>query len=954
MNTSAAWIPGSTYRVQLTPAFTFDDAAAIVPYLAELGVDTLYVSPIFRATPGSTHGYDVTSYADINPELGGEAGFARLRKVLLAHEFGLLVDFVPNHMGISGGRNLWWQDVLENGPASPAAAYFDIDWTPLKRELREKVLLPILGAQYGAVLEQGELRLGFAAGAFRVDYYETPLPIAPPTYPDILRPVQTILTDILPADDLDLLELGSIILALDRLAELPADTPEAIAERQREQIVAKRRLATLQEASPAVAEAVAAMVSSFNGTPGDSASFDRLDALLGRQPYRLAYWRVAGEEINYRRFFAINELAALRQEDADVFAASHALLLEILASFPRAGVRIDHPDGLWDPEGYFRDLQAAYATATGTAAAECPLYLVIEKILEYGESLPESWPVHGTVGYEFAATISNLMVNPANRGAFDELYRRFTPRRERLTDLVYEAKYLIMRTALVSEVNVLAQALNRISEEDRHTRDFTLNALRAALRETIANFPVYRTYIRADAPPDDHDRRVIDQALATAGRRNPNIDPSVLDFLRDVLLTDSTSAGTPVSDRRQRFAQRFQQLTGPVMAKGLEDTAFYRYNRLASLNEVGGNPGQFGQPVAAFHRANQERQRAWPQNLLTSSTHDTKRSEDVRARLHVLSEMPAPWRAAVNRWTRLNRRHKRRLEGRGVPDRNDEYLLYQTLLGTWPAGTTAVDATYVERVLAYTEKAAREAQIHTSWLTPNEAYEAAVADFVRAMLDPGMSDAFLTDFTGFLAPVAYHGAINGLAQQVLKLTSPGVPDLYQGTELWDFSLVDPDNRRPVDFGERRERLAVVAHEAPVEAPLDPMDAATKLLVTHRLLAWRRKHAVVFRDGDYQPLEVAGARANHVAAFRRQLVSTAQQVIVIVPRFTATLMGGQPGAPLGPPVWGDTTVQLPATLSGQPLQSVLTGERALLTADGTLHVGEALTRVPVAVFAPASD
>ncbi|MDQ3411914.1 MAG: malto-oligosyltrehalose synthase, partial [Chloroflexota bacterium] len=678
----AAWIPESTYRVQLSQEFTFADAARIVPYLAKLGIGALYVSPFFKATPGSTHGYDVTDYQELNPELGGDEAYQQLVSVLHQHDIGLLIDFVPNHMGISGGRNRWWQDVLENGAASPAETYFDIDWTPLKRELREKVLLPILGDQYGEVLERGELELRLADGAFHVQYFETPLPISPPTYPSILRHKLPALIESLPADDHALLEYQSIITALDHLDELD---PAAVEERQREQIVAKRRLSSLVDAHGPIASALAETLREFNGRPGAPGSFDLLGELLGAQSYRLAFWRVAGEEINYRRFFAINELAAIRQEVPAVFASTHQLLLQLLAARPAVGVRIDHPDGLWDPAGYFRDLQRAYLTAQsgelGTSGVTPPLYLVVEKILDHDESLPDNWAVHGTVGYDFATAVTNLFVNPANRRAFDELYGSFIGERLKLADLIYEAKYLMMRTALMSEVNVLSQALNRISEDDRHTRDFTLYALRAALRETVANFPVYRTYIvGAEGTLRDQDRKVIDAAVAQAARRNPRIDRSVLGFLRDVLLTVATNdAQEPDNvDGRVEFTMKFQQLTGPVMAKGVEDTAFYQYNRLVSLNEVGGNPAQFGLSVAAFHRENQQRQRRWPHGMLTSSTHDTKRSEDVRARLHVLSEMPREWRAAINRWTKLNRQHKRRLDGRAAPGRNDEYLLYQT------------------------------------------------------------------------------------------------------------------------------------------------------------------------------------------------------------------------------------------------------------------------------------
>ena len=968
-----SYVPASTYRVQLTGDFTFFDAAHLVPYLAELGVGALYVSPFFKATPGSSHGYDVTSYRELNPELGGEAGFAALTGALRDAGLGLLIDFVPNHMGISAGRNEWWQAVLENGRMAGTASFFDIDWRPLKRELRDQVLLPILGDQYGAVLESGELRLSLDEGAFRIDYYDNPLPIAPPTYPLILRRPLPRLLETMPADDLSLLEYQSIITALERLATLDQSTPEVIEERQREQIVAKRRLAALLAESEPVAAALTAAIAEFNGTIGDAASFDPLDDLLAHQPYRLAYWRVAGEEINYRRFFAINELAAIRQEEPVVFDQSHELLLRVLAEaeLVGVGVRIDHPDGLWDPAGYFRRLQDAYAEATGRTSAsdagEPPLYLVIEKILEHDETLPEDWAVHGTVGYEFAASVTNLLVNPANRRAFDELYGTFIGQKPKLADLVYEAKYLMMRTALVSEVNVLSQALNRISEEDRHTRDFTLNALRAAIRETIANFPVYRTYIaESDRKLRDQDRKAIDAAIARSRRRNPAIDESVLDFLRDILLTppapvesweDEDGPATRLEDR-PRFSMKFQQLTGPVMAKGLEDTAFYQYNRLVSLNEVGGNPGQFGLPVAAFHRENGQRQRRWPRAMLTTSTHDTKRGEDVRARINVLSELPPAWRAAINRWTRLNRKQKQRLEGRAAPDRNDEFLLYQTLIGTWPGtGRRRPTARYVARIVAYMQKATREAQVHTSWLSPNESYEAATTEFVKALLDPKVSGPFLADFTEFASGIAYFGALNALTQQTLKLTVPGVPDIYQGTESWDDSLVDPDNRRPVDYPARARELASVSSlEDGSRLVKDLPAGGGKLFVTNKLLQLRRRCQSLFAAGDYQPLDAGGERAEHVCAFRRQHADTGEEIVVVVPRLVAGLMAGRTAPPLGREAWGDTWLRLPGQ-GAEPaatFRHLFTNEMIAVESGGdegaaTLAMADVLARFPVAVL-----
>ena len=632
-------VPRATYRLQFHKGFTFRDAERIVPYLARLGVSHVYASPIFRANPGSMHGYDIVDYGQLNPELGAKADFESLCSALKQHDLGLILDFVPNHMGIASGRNAWWQDVLEHGPSSPYAQFFDIDWQPLKPELENQVLLPVLGDHYGVVLENQELRLRCDDGAFSLRYYDLPLPVTPRTYPMILRRVLPDVERLLKPDAIPLLELQSVIATFERL-----NTPDAIgSDLIREQFLAKRRLAQLMDESTEIAAAIERALTTFNGVRGEPASFDTLDELISRQFYRLSFWRVAAEEINYRRFFAINDLAAIRQEEPAVFEATHRLLLRLIAEGKAQGVRIDHPDGLWDPAGYFRDLQGA------VQAIDRAIYLVVEKILEHGEALPEDWPVDGTVGYEFAQCAGGLLVDARNRKAFDELYARFTSRTTRFDELVYEKKKLIMRVAFASEVDVLARALDRLSEFHRRTRDFTFNSLRYAMLEVIACFPIYRTY--ATCAPEflaEWDRAYIDRAAQAAARRNPASDPGAFAFIRDVLLLNPADNLSEEQRAEQcRFVARFQQLSGPVMAKGLEDTAFYVYFRLASLNEVGGDPAQFGVELREFHRDNATRLERWPHAMLASSTHDTKRAEDVRARISVLSEMPRVWRAAL-------------------------------------------------------------------------------------------------------------------------------------------------------------------------------------------------------------------------------------------------------------------------------------------------------------------
>ena len=956
-----ARVPHATYRLQFHAGFTFNDARKIVPYLAELGISHLYASPYFQANPGSTHGYDVTDYTALNPEIGTQAEYDTLIETLHTHGMGQLLDFVPNHMGIGQGANEWWLDVLENGPSSAYAACFDIEWRPLKRELWGKVLLPILGDQYGAVLESGELRLRFGDGSFVVDYYDLPLPIAPPTYPLILRQLVDALATELPPDEPDVLELQSIITQLERLPGPDERDAELIQERRREQLVAKQRLTGLTQRVPTIRDALKRVVDLFNGSPGDAQSFDRLDTLLGDQSYRLAFWRVAAEEINYRRFFAINQLAAIRQEEPAVFAATHTLLLDLLASGKVDGVRLDHPDGLWDPAGYTRTLQSAYARALGEnrkARTRQPLYVVVEKILEHGEPLPRDWAVAGTVGYEFAQATTGLFVDPAGRRPFDVLYARFTGGPTNFPDLIYRTKHIIMRTTLASEVNVLASTLNRISEQNRRSRDFTVNALRDALREVIACFPVYRTYIVCEEGHiTERDQRYINAAIESAKRRARSTDTSVFEFLRDVLLLRfATGVTEPERVEQCRFGMKFQQLTGPVMAKGLEDTAFFIYNRLTSLNEVGADPAQFGVATDAFHRQNADRLANWPGGMLTSSTHDTKRSEDVRARISVLSELPMEWRAALNRWARLNRKHKTRVDGAAAPDRNDEYLLYQTLLGTWPLDDPS-PAGFTDRIVAFMRKATREAQIHTSWVNPNDAYEAATERFVRAILAPTATNPFLAGSAPLRDRVAHAGLFNALSQQLLKLTAPGVPDIYQGTELWDFSLVDPDNRRPVDFATRGRALRALSRRRDAgrlarDLLAAKTDGRIKLFLTQTTLTYRRAAPELFQSGAYLPLSPEGSRAEHVCAFARRLGD--REAIVLVPRLIARLTGDATTDPIGESVWGETRLMLPGDPGTElpDYRNIFTGEVLTPHSENgrfSLSLAAVLSQFPVALL-----
>ena len=1001
-------VPRATYRFQFNSDFGFRDALRVIPYLAELGVSDVYASPYLKARPGSTHGYDVDDYGRLNPEVGSEGDYDAFVAALDQHELGHVMDFVPNHMGIGRGTNRWWVDVLENGRSSPYAPFFDIDWDPLKPDLRGKVLLPFLGDQYGTVLEQGQFQLRFdpATGSLSIQYYENVLPVAPTSYPSVLRRRLDEVMVERGEDDPDVLEYLSIITALERLPGQDETNPDLIAERRREQVVAKRRLAEIARRSARIRAAIDQAIAEYNGMVGRPESFDLMDQLLEAQSYRLAFWRVAAEEINYRRFFAINELAGIREEEPAAFEAVHALTLSLLAEGRVTGLRLDHIDGLYDPAAYLMRLQRAYlleichrqwseldqqAALDGSvdAAAEIdliawpalkraindaitsdegvprrPLYVLVEKILEHGEELPEDWAVYGTTGYEFTNAVSGLFVDSAGRKPFDELYSRFIGGKTNFATMVYDCKRLIMRVGLASEVAVLASELDRIAEQDRHSRDYTLNSLRDAMREIIACFPVYRTYIVCGGEPiRDVDRRYIESAVREAKRRNPASDPTVFDFVRDVLLQEVGASTEEQRDRQCRFAMRFQQLSGPVMAKGLEDTAFYRYNRLVSLNEVGGDPTRFGMDVNAFHRDNQYRLRHWPDAMLSTSTHDTKRSEDVRARINVLSEVPREWRAVINRWARINRKHKTRVDNTPAPDRNDEYLFYQTVLGAWPLDAGSDDAAgwqeFVDRIAAYMDKATREAQVNTSWINPNEDYDGALQLFVQRVLSREGENPFLDDVGPLQEKVAYLGALNALGQQLLKLTVPGVPDIYQGTESWDLSLVDPDNRRPVDYETRSrdlrdlERLRNASDMA--RSLVDTWDdGRIKLYVTAWTLRFRADHPALFRRGEYVPLSAAGAKADHVLAFARQLSEDGrqQEALVVAPRLVNGLTRGQLVPPTGSDVWGATVLEVPQANEGAIYRNLFTGaEIEVVTVGGrpVLRMPDVLATFPVALL-----
>ena len=909
MKRQVARIPRATYRLQFNREFTFSDAARIVPYLAKLGVSHVYASPILKARPGSMHGYDVIDHTQLNPELGSRADFDRLVATLHAHEMGLIVDIVPNHLGVMGDDNQWWLDVLENGPAARSAPHFDIDWRPNRLSLRDRILVPVLGEPYGVLLERGELKVEFAreTGGFAVRYHEHRMPIDPREYARIFA-AAPIPETLLPADDANRADFDSLMNSFGNLPPRSDASEEAIAVRYRDKEAHKRRLVRLIERCPAILEHIETTLAELNGEPGKPGAFDALDALLDAQAYRLAYWRVAVDEINYRRFFDVNDLAALRMDDREIFDSTHRLIFDLIERGAIDGLRIDHSDGLYDPERYFERLQQRFADESAEAR---PLYIVTEKILAAHERLPETWRVHGTTGYDFAAMSTTWLVCGGEEARTTRRYRQFTENAASFDEIAYHSKRLVMRASLAAEVEVLATQLDRIAQMHRHTADFTRSAMRDAIIEVIASFPVYRTYVSARGASDE-DRRIIHWAVGVARKRSAATEVTVFDFLRDVLLGDA-AVERPAGHRQAmlEFGMKFQQVTAPVTAKGVEDTAFYRYNRLVCLNEVGGDPRRFAVSAAAMHQANLERARSWPHAMLATSTHDTKRSEDVRARIAVLSEAPDLWKLHLTRWTRLNRSRRRVLDDNPAPDREDEYLLYQTLAGVWPTRLDAEDARgeLVGRLQAYMVKAAREAKRTTSWISPNAQYEQALADFVARLLENPERNAFVKDFTSFAQTIAFFGQLNTLAVTMLKIASPGVPDFYQGTERIALTLVDPDNRRPVDFEAAARQLEELQRlrDSPRTLLEHETMSAAKLYVAATLLQFRREHARLFADGGYQPLQIEGERKDHVFAFARS--HEGDSCIAIVPRWTAKLMGGALELPLGERVWGDTRIDI---------------------------------------------
>lgn len=890
-------IPLATYRLQLHAQFAFADAEKRLPYLRALGISDLYCSPIFRAAPGSTHGYDVADYRKINPELGGGEAFVRLTERLRENGMAVLLDFVPNHMGIQGPFNAWWRDVLECGPHSPYATYFDIHWGASREPGRPRVLVPILEEHYGAVLEAGKLSLSFQNGAFAIVYADIRFPVNPDTYPLILGKL---------VDDRGL--TAGVRAALDQLVDafgnLPfpdaVDDPARAQSRAQEIEHLKRRLGDLVAEAPELRASLERRIAQMNGEVGNPRSFDELDRLVDKQHYRLARWKAGVHEINYRRFFAVDSLIGLRMENAQVFHESHLLVRHLVREGRVAGLRIDHIDGLWDPQQYLERLQGLTLDDNGRGDGK-PLYVLVEKIRERRETLPPEWKIHGTTGYEFIAQLSGLFVDPSNEARFTACYRVSTGDQTDYEQVVYEKKRLILEEMFANAVTTFGYGLADLVIGDRRWRDLTGHELITAVREVIACFDVYRTY-RRDGAMEPTDRARVNAACDKAIARNPRFDPGPIEFLRSFLTGDypGPDADPEYRERALRWVMTLQQYTGAVMAKSVEDTAYYTYCRFVALNDVGGDPAVFGESVEAFHQANLRRLETEPHALLATSTHDTKLSEDVRARLYTLSEIPAEWEDWVAEWRGIASVHKAKLDLLNAPDPVDEYRLYQILIGAWPLETNEPGEEFRKRIREHVRKAVNEAKRFTSWVHPNDAYLEACDRFVDALLTPSETNEFLRSFVPRAQRVAHLGIANSLSQVVLKATVPGVPDFYQGNELWDFSLVDPDNRRPVDYDAREKALSAVSSRLPVELLRGWTDGAIKLWTTQKLLALRQRCPELFQRGSYTPLSFSGRFQKHAVGFRRDL--DGRSLVVVVPRLSALL-----GVPPTGLVWDDTAL-----------------------------------------------
>ncbi len=939
---SGTRFPSATYRVQLSQDFRFGDATRILDYLHTLGISDVYLSPILASRKGSGHGYDVTDPSRINPALGSEEEFATLQSELHNRGMGLLLDTVPNHMAASA-ENPWWMDVLENGTQSAFAAFFDIEWHPHARSLDGKILLPVLGRPFGEALDAGEIRLTFQDARFFFQYFESLFPLTPRSYHAILNHRFDRLKEVLVEEDPAYHEYSGILASVRELSNANRRASENTADQRMRFEASRDRLRSLITSSKEVAKLVEDNVADINGKEGDPGSFGFVQRLLAEQNYKLAFWQNLNESINYRRFFTIADLVGVRVEDPLVFEATHGYILRLVSKSSAAGLRVDHIDGLRDPLAYLNRLQERLASDENHKGS--PSYVLVEKILSRHEALPEDWPVSGTTGYDYLNEAIGVFVEPQGARRIEEIFSAFTNEWQNFADVVYEKKKLVMNTLLGVEMRTLGRQLAELASQDRYARELNREQLIDALIVVTACLSIYRTYIRnMDLTP--HATKYIEEAVTAARSQAAYLNPACFDFVRDVLLIlNPPHVLVDQREARLAFVTRWQQFTGPIVAKGLEDTALYVYHPLLSLNEVGGDP----RPSAATSREDfyaflEERRKLWPGSLDASTTHDTKRSEDVRARLNAISEMPSEWEDHLRLWTQQNARFKTTASGQSVPDPSEEYFLYQTLLGTWPLESQDC-ATLIERVQAHMIKATREAMVHTRWTRPNQPHEDALLKFVSRILSNENAD-FLADFRQFQKKVAYFGMMNGLSQTLLKVAAPGVPDFYQGSDLWDLRLVDPDNRGPVDFDKRAadlDRIVKAGASGQIAQNLIEQwpDGQIKLYLIWRVLQFRQNHQQIFRDGEFLHLQVEGGYSRNIIAFARR--HEAQWILAAAPRWISQL----PATRVGKKTefnWGDTRLVLPPgtpslwdnILTSEPIASCAEGSGGYVKASDLFH------------------
>ncbi len=924
-------IPTATYRLQFNPSFGFVKVKALLPYLEKLGISTLYASPIFKARKGSPHGYDIIDPTSLNPELGNQNEFEDLVNEVHARSMTWLQDIVPNHMAFDS-QNFMLMDVFEKGAASPFFDLFDIDWARPEANMKGKIIAPFLGAFYEQCLVKGEIKLGYDRQGLHVRYYDHRFPLKLQSYEDVLTHNEK---DFVRENQGDIKKLREII---DFFSSLKGASSLNLPDEQRDNINhIKEDLWNLYQGSESVSQYINSVLDAYNGTPGAPGEFDLLHSLLMEQHYRLCFWKVATEEINYRRFFNINELICVRVEKEEVFQKVHVLIFNLVHEDRFDGLRIDHIDGLYNPTEYLQRVRSRIPST----------YLVVEKILEMNEELPDTWEIQGTTGYDFLTYVNNLLCRRENESHFTKIYNLSTKQRSTYTELLTEKKRLIIGKHMAGEIEILARMLKEIAGGFREGIDITMYGLKRALVEVMTHFPVYRTYITGDRL-SDVDTHHIHHAVGEAKREVKGLLHE-LEFIEKFLLLDLHKTLAP--DERTKwldFVMRFQQFTGPLMAKGFEDTLLYTYNRLISLNEVGGSPDVFGISLKHFHDFNKRRALMWRHSLNATSTHDTKRSEDVRARINVLSEIPEEWQRQVKKWSQLNRKHKKRKNGRAIPDKNDEYFLYQTLVGVYPFQKYDHDR-FVERMREYIIKAVREAKHYTAWIKPDKEYEESYIAFLRAILRQGDSNEFLSAFNPFQRKIAFYGVINSLAQTLLKMTSPGIPDFYQGSELWNLALVDPDNRRPVDFDTRILFLEEIIAKAEEDRGYlirellnNYGDGKVKLFLIYRTLLARKKLHTLFQQGDYIPIYATGRFKEHVVAFLREYDS--QTALIVVPRFVTSL-SGEATFPLNE-IWDTTCLELPDGYTGKWVD-LLTGLE--IDAASKIFLSKVLSLFPVSLL-----